>query len=185
MVVNLQLTFCPNFHLVLTCTSENFFLSLQVTSSKGLKSTDAVTHTHARARRHTLALQMYSHYYCVRNSIKEVLCLHLCVSACIALSESSIPATFSTPLADAKEHAAPLNSILTASCWQGLKFNTTHCPFLPSSSAFDTDFFSSWESVRVYMYASCTDQAWEKNNGTSEILPTWRTGIELKLQLQL
>lgn len=144
MLVNLQcqLTFSPNFHLVLTCTSENFFLSFQVISSKGLKSTDAVTHT----------LQMYSHYYCPRNTIKEVLCLHLRLSAHGAPSESSIPATFSTPLANVTEHSAPLNSILQASCWQGLKFNPTQCPFLPSSLGFDTDLPSSYESVHLNMY---------------------------------
>lgn len=69
--------FCPNFFPPLTCTSEksNFILSLEVRSSKGLKSTYAVTHPNTHT--HTLTLQMYSHYYCARNTIKEVLCLHL------------------------------------------------------------------------------------------------------------
>lgn len=68
---SVKLTFHSNFCSFWTCTSENFILSLEVKSSKSLKSTYTVTHTH------TLTLQMYSHYYCARNTIKEVLCLHV------------------------------------------------------------------------------------------------------------
>lgn len=82
-------TFCPNFHTPLTCTSENsnLILSLEVKSSKRLKSTCAVTHpiTHRHAHSPRRCIPTIT----VRGTLLRKCCVCIC-SECVYSPERVI-----------------------------------------------------------------------------------------------